>query len=190
MVTNAVISFWGASINARLERYLKQCQEGNVAGEPGKISNADGKTVWAKEHIKPNQTRSESGWRGMGSFPIPFKAGTDTLRYMDTESLDTSSIGLPGGVGMERVVKAANEVFSEEDRRNLASKASEFMQKIITGFMGEVGKVCPSCQSPIKHGMKFCNACGSKLEIPDRVCKCGRIVDGAYCEECGAKYEG
>jgi len=44
---------------------------------------------------------------------------------------------------------------------------------------------CPRCQSAIPDDSKFCNACGSKIEI---ICpKCGKInsFDNKYCKECG-----
>ncbi len=46
---------------------------------------------------------------------------------------------------------------------------------------------CPKCQFEIPEGAKFCNECGSKLEIA--CSSCGKInpLSNKFCSECGHK---
>lgn len=53
---------------------------------------------------------------------------------------------------------------------------------------------CPSCNTPLKPGAKFCAKCGTKIEQPkaaDTCAKCGELLKpGAkFCAKCGAKVE-
>lgn len=60
------------------------------------------------------------------------------------------------------------------------------------------GAVCPNCGAPAAEGVKFCNQCGTKLEVAAPVAEakkfctnCGaEAVPGVkFCSQCGSKIE-
>jgi rRNA maturation endonuclease Nob1 len=46
---------------------------------------------------------------------------------------------------------------------------------------------CPKCQFEILEGAKFCNECGSKLEITCSACGKKNPLNSKFCIECGHK---
>ncbi len=51
------------------------------------------------------------------------------------------------------------------------------------------GKVCPNCGCSVMANAKFCNECGTKLEVQSFCPECGtKTLPGAkFCNECGTK---
>ena len=52
-----------------------------------------------------------------------------------------------------------------------------------------LGDFCTNCGAPVGSGDKFCNSCGSKLEIELKCPKCGHLVgdEDIFCMNCGFK---
>lgn len=50
---------------------------------------------------------------------------------------------------------------------------------------------CPSCNMSIPKGSKFCTRCSAKVEVDERKCSCGQVVDAGakFCVGCGQKTE-
>jgi len=45
---------------------------------------------------------------------------------------------------------------------------------------------CPQCQHENRTGAKFCEACGSKLELTCPACGNSVRPEAAFCDNCGA----
>ena len=48
---------------------------------------------------------------------------------------------------------------------------------------------CPSCQFENPAGAKFCNNCGSKLDMPCLNCGTANPPGSKFCNECGQRLE-
>lgn len=44
---------------------------------------------------------------------------------------------------------------------------------------------CNQCGQHLPENAKFCNNCGNKLSYELRCSKCGNVVEGKFCTECG-----
>jgi uncharacterized membrane protein YvbJ len=49
---------------------------------------------------------------------------------------------------------------------------------------------CPKCQHENREGARFCEACGSKLELSCPSCGNPTRPGAAFCEKCGASLTG
>ncbi len=111
--------------------------------------------------------------------------------------------------------KKENEIFSEIGRKVYHENPSEYSQseellhiqdeiaeleervkgiekEIKEKEKGDIGNSCPNCGSENVKGMKFCQECGTKLELSEtHTCSCGATVapNMSFCGECGAKIE-
>lgn len=83
-------------------------------------------------------------------------------------------------------IRAENEAKAQAAEDQAAKKAAP------------AGAVCPNCGAPAADGVKFCNQCGAKLEVPAPVVEakkfctnCGaEAVPGVkFCSQCGTKIE-
>jgi len=44
---------------------------------------------------------------------------------------------------------------------------------------------CPRCQHENPAGVKFCGACGTRLEVPCPACQAANPPTNRFCHECG-----
>jgi membrane protease subunit (stomatin/prohibitin family) len=51
------------------------------------------------------------------------------------------------------------------------------------------GAMCPSCSAQNMQGAKFCQGCGTALNVASHCTKCGNKVaaNDSFCSECGNK---
>ena len=87
---------------------------------------------------------------------------------------------------------AINEAKAEIERMKVEGVSESEIESESASDVAAEGVACPSCNKMNAPGTKFCQECGTKLEVPDkRNCSCGaEIAPGVrFCSECGAKIE-
>ncbi len=82
----------------------------------------------------------------------------------------------------ERLVKAAREaIASDPNNKAIRERVVEISSKLMKDK-----HLCPGCLTNIAAGDKFCGNCGLKAELYGTCAKCGQVLKGRYCSNCGA----
>lgn len=81
----------------------------------------------------------------------------------------------------ERILKAAQEAkASDPKNKNILKTVDKVIGKVLASQ-----HLCPDCLSQYHAGDKFCSSCGYKVTIYGVCDKCGAVMRGQYCSECG-----
>ena len=81
----------------------------------------------------------------------------------------------------ERLLKAAREArISEPDNKKVQALVTEISSKLMSDK-----HLCPSCLSNIAPGEKYCSNCGLKVQLYGTCVKCGAVMKGRFCANCG-----
>ncbi len=109
-------------------------------------------------------------------------------RLVDNPSNPAISMGAGLGVGLSaarEMVDAFSDLTSGRSTPAPAPVAPAAQSAPTASAPGTVP--CPSCQSPVPAGQKFCGECGAKME--KKCSSCGTVWEATqkFCGECGAK---
>jgi len=81
----------------------------------------------------------------------------------------------------ERILKAAQEAkASDPGNKNILKTVDNVIGKVLASQ-----HLCLECLSPYCAGDKFCSSCGFKVKVYGICDKCGNVMKGKYCSECG-----
>lgn len=121
--------------------------------------------------------------------------GLENQKKEAFEQLGKIYYGLCTEKGVECAPEAEELITKVNDLEDQAEQLREQMRKI----KGTI--FCPNCNAEIPETSKFCNVCGTKIEISQekdsqaytgKVCKnCGAVLTEGqlFCENCGTKVE-
>lgn len=89
---------------------------------------------------------------------------------------------------MDREIKAIESEATVYQIRNKAMN-DEGMAGGVKLQSAAASALCPSCQSPIEPGKRFCGECGANLAAKPKCPQCGPEAEPGkkFCAECGAK---
>lgn len=83
----------------------------------------------------------------------------------------------------DRLLKAAQEIkSSEKPTPEMLSLVEEIRGKVLAGQ-----HLCIKCLTPYAAGDKFCSKCGADVKVYGTCPKCGSVLKGDFCSDCGAK---
>jgi len=100
--------------------------------------------------------------------------------------VDAHRANIAEAEGKIDAIKAENEAKAQAAEVQPAEKAAP------------AGAVCPGCGAAVAEGIKFCNQCGTKLEVPapaaeaKKFCtNCGAEAAAGvkFCSQCGSRIE-
>jgi len=94
--------------------------------------------------------------------------------------------------------RRANIAEAEDKIKAIKAENEAKAQSASQAHAAPAGAVCPGCGAPVADGVKFCNQCGTRVEVSvpaaeaKKFCSsCGaEAVSGVkFCSQCGAKIE-
>ena len=94
--------------------------------------------------------------------------------------------------------RRANIAEAEDKIKAIKAENEAKAQSASQAQAAPAGAVCPGCGAPVADGVKFCNQCGTRVEVSvpaaeaKKFCSnCGaEAVPGVkFCSQCGAKIE-
>lgn len=123
------------------------------------------------EWDKARATNMEGGMKAGGNVAV----NSDSM--MSTNS---------GADLTKRMLKTAQELTKTNSGDANIMKTINLVMKKVLGS----SHLCPRCLTPYNAGDKFCSHCGAPVK-PYGICvKCGAVLHGPYCSQCGTKNEG
>lgn len=94
--------------------------------------------------------------------------------------------------------RRANIAEAEDKIKAIKAENQAKAQAVPQAQDAPAGAVCPGCGAAVADGVKFCNQCGTKIEVPvsaaeeKKVCCCcgTEVAFGVkFCSQCGTRIE-
>lgn len=94
--------------------------------------------------------------------------------------------------------RRANIAEAEDKIKAIKAENQAKAQPVPQEQAAPAGAVCPGCGAAVAEGVKFCNQCGTKIEVPvsaaeeKKVCCCcgTEVAFGVkFCSQCGTRIE-
>ncbi|MBN1864144.1 MAG: zinc ribbon domain-containing protein [Victivallales bacterium] len=100
----------------------------------------------------------------------------------------TDELGGGGGPGTQIIGDVdARVLAAAQDAKNSAPDNKDVLKTVDTVISKVLANqhLCPSCLSRYNPGEKFCSHCGSEVAIYGTCKKCGAVLKGRFCTDCG-----
>ena len=92
-------------------------------------------------------------------------------------------LGTAGHTLSDRMLETIQQIIKEnKDDRIIMHTVDKVVKRVLKGKL-----LCPNCMREYQPGDKYCCHCGQKLKECGTCKKCGAILKGKFCSQCGTE---